>query len=281
MIVVTGGTGQLGTEFRRLLGDRAVYPGRDRLDLARPETVFGAVLELRPTLVINCAAYTAVDAAETDAATAARVNGDSVGQLARACAETGAGFVTFSTDYVFDGTKAAPYVESDPPAPINRYGATKLEGEELALTHHPGALVVRTSWVLSGTHPNFAATMLRLVAARPVDVVDDQRGHPTLVADLAPAVLDAVEAGATGIVHLTNAGVVTWFELARAVTEIAGLDPERVRPCRTEDFPRPAPRPRNSVLESERLARLRIPAMPHFRPSLERAVRSLVAAFGP
>jgi dTDP-4-dehydrorhamnose reductase len=275
VIVVTGGSGQLGTAFHRLLGDDAIVPSRTEVDLTDPEGAAAAVARLRPTLVINCAAYTAVDAAEEDRDTARLVNAVAVGELAAACARVGAGFVTFSTDYVFDGESERPYVESDPTGPGSVYGATKQEGETLALAAHPGALVIRTSWLLSGTHPNFAATMLRLGASRELRVVDDQRGHPTLVSDLAPATLAAIDAGATGLLHLTNAGVVSWFELAREVLTIAGMDPSVISPCSTADYPLPARRPTNSVLASERIGELGLAPLPHYRPALEAAVARL------
>jgi len=275
VIVVTGGSGQLGTAFRHLLGDDVIFPSHTEVDFTDPEGAAAAVARLRPTLVINCAAYTAVDAAEEDRDTARLVNAVAVGELAAACARGGAGFVTFSTDYVFDGQSDRPYVESDPTSPVSAYGATKQEGETLALAAHPGALVIRTSWLLSGTHPNFAATMLRLGANREFRVVDDQRGHPTLASDLAPATLAAVDAGATGLLHLTNTGVVSWFELAREILTIAGMDPSVISPCSTAEYPLPARRPANSVLGSERIGDLGLTPMPHYRPALEAAVAGL------
>lgn len=276
MIVVTGAGGQLGTAFRLLLGERATFLTRADLDFTDLDAIGPAVEALAPSAVVNCAAYTAVDAAEGDRETARTVNSLAVERLAAACAAIGARFVTFSTDYVFDGTSPDPYVESSPTGPLSVYGATKLEGERRALAAHPDALVVRTSWVMSGTHANFAATMLRLVRGGDVRVVDDQRGHPTFVSDLAPATLSALDAGATGLLHLTNAGTATWYEVARQVVSIAGFDQERISPCSTAEFPRPAPRPANSVLASERLDALGLAPMPHYAAAMERAVRQLV-----
>lgn len=276
MIAVVGAGGQLGTAFVDLLGHRAQPITRHQLDLTNLGAIRPWVEDLRPDLVVNCAAYTAVDAAETDEETARTVNASAVGELAAACARVGAGLVTFSTDYVFDGTKESGYLESDAPDPLNAYGRTKLEGERLALEALPSALVIRTSWVLSGTHRNFAATMLDLIARGPVRVVDDQRGRPTLVGDLARGTMSAIDAGATGVLHLANQGETTWYELAREIADIAGLDPERVSPCTTDDFPRPAPRPANSVLDSERLGPLDVEPLPHYRPSLESAVEQLL-----
>ena len=276
-IVVLGAAGQLGTAFHNLLGEGAVYLTRREADLAVPGGLAPVLDDLMPHVVLNCAAYTAVDRAESEPDLAAIVNAEAVEALARWSSTNRAKLVTFSTDYVFDGTKEDPYLESDPTAPINIYGATKRDGEIRALDADPDALVVRTSWVLSGTHPNFAATMLRLARERSLTVVDDQRGHPTLVEDLAPAVMEAVSRNASGIVHLANQGIVSWFELAQFVLDAAGLDPSGITPCTTDDYPLPAARPHNSVLDSERLSDLGLEPMPHFESALQRAVASMEA----
>lgn len=279
MIVVTGPTGQLGTAFGRLLEGREVRNlSETELDFKHLEEIPRALAAIGPSMVINCAAYTAVDAAEKDEDTARIVNATAVGALAAACADIGARFVTFSTDYVFDGTSADGYVESDRPNPMSAYGRTKLEGERLALDRNPDALVVRTSWLLSGTHANFASTMIELISRGPVRVVDDQRGRPTLADDLARATVDAVGRRATGILHLANEGITTWYGLAREIASVAGLDPERVTPCSTDEFPRPAPRPADSVLNSERVAELGIDPMPPYQASLAAAVKQLLDA---
>ncbi len=275
MIVVTGVPGQLGSAFRRRLGDSARYLEQDDLDLTDVATIRPTIEDLSPTLVINCAAYTAVDEAEEDEETARLVNATAVGAMAEVSNDIGASLVTFSTDYVFDGTSERPYVESDETKPINAYGRTKLEGEQLALGASPQTLVIRTSWLLSGTHPNFAATMLRLIAAGPVQVVDDQRGHPTFVDDLVAATLDALEAGATGVLHLANRGTTTWYGLAREIADLAGLDAGRVHPVGTDAFPRPALRPANSVLDSVRFDEFGLAPLPDYHESLDQAVAQL------
>ncbi len=277
MIVVTGAGGQLGTAFRELLGDRGRYLTRDELDLADLDAIGPAIAARTPDLVVNCAAYTAVDRAEDEPDVARTVNALAPERLAAAAREAGAAFVTYSTDYVFRGDAATPYVESSPPDPQSAYGRSKREGEERVLAAHDGALVVRTAWVLSGTHRNFAATMLRLARQGPVDVVDDQTGRPTLVGDLAPATMAAVAAGAAGLLHLTNQGTLTWYRLAREVLELAGMDRGLIRPTTTAQMPRPAPRPAYSVLASERLAELGIPPLPHYRSGLSEAVGGLLA----
>lgn len=278
MIVVTGAAGQLGTAFHRLLdGHDALYWDEPELDFTDLEAIPKALTTINPSLIINCGAYTAVDAAEENEPLARLVNATAVGELARAAANIGAGFVTFSTDYVFDGTKAGAYVESDRANPASAYGRTKLEGERLAMAAHPESLIVRTSWLLSGTHPNFASTMMKLIARGPVKVVDDQWGRPTLVDDLARVTMEAVSRGASGILHLANQGPTTWYGLTRDIATIAGLDVEGVSPCSTDEFPRPAPRPANSVLDSERIEDLGIGPMPPYWPGLEAAVHSLQA----
>jgi dTDP-4-dehydrorhamnose reductase len=278
VIVVTGALGQLGTAFGRILGDEARYIDIEEVDLTDAEATRSVIAGFDPSLIINCAAYTAVDAAEEDEATARAVNAVAVSNLATVAGDLGARLATFSTDYVFDGTKQGPYLEDDEPNPINAYGRTKLEGERLALAANPDTLVIRTSWLLSGTHPNFAATMLRLMAEGPVRVVDDQFGHPTFVDDLAAGTLRALDAQATGLLHLANQGTTTWFGLAREIAEAAGLDPDRVQPVGTETFPRPAARPANSVLESGRLADLGIDPLPDYHPSLAEAVVQLAGS---
>ena len=277
MILVVGETGQLGTAFRRRLGSEAGYLDRADLDLTDVDRIQPALAGLRPSAVINCAAYTDVDGAESEPEAADRVNATAVEAMATACAELGAAFVTYSTDYVFDGTSDRPYVESDSPSPINVYGSSKRAGEMAALSAHPGALIIRTAWVLSGTHANFAATMLRLARQGSVRVVADQRGSPTLVDDLVGATLAALEEKTSGILHMTNQGAVSWFELAQEVVSLAGLDPSIIDPCTTAEHPTPAARPANSVLESERLDSLGLHRLPHYRTSLERAVEELLS----
>jgi len=272
-MLVTGGTGQLGTAFRKILPD-AEYPDRAVLDLSDPAGVGEFLALTSPDGIINCGAYTAVDAAEEHEALATCVNGASVGVMARYAEDRGIPFVTFSTDYVFAGDATEPYLESSSTDPVNAYGRSKLAGEEAALAC-PDALVVRTSWVISGTHPNFVATMLRLGAERSLEVVDDQVGCPTCVDDLAPAALAALQGGATGLLHLTNAGETSWFELARKALEFAHLDPDRLTPIPTSGYPTPAARPAYSVLGSERRHRLGVSALPHWEDSLPAIVATL------
>lgn len=276
--LILGSTGQLGTAFRRLV-EHPVPLTRQQLDLASA-TVLDArrVLEsVQPSVVINCAAYTAVDKAESEEALATRVNGKAVGYLATAADELGVPFVTFSTDYVFNGRGARPYLESDPPDPVNAYGRSKLLGEQEAL-RFPGSLVVRTSWVLSATHRNFVTAIFGAVSSgREVRVVDDQRGCPTIVDDLAKATVEAVDAGVRGLLHLTNQGETTWFGLARAALEAVGWDPNLISPCTTDEYPTAARRPSYSVLGSEVVERSGIAPLPPWQDSIERVARGSIA----
>jgi dTDP-4-dehydrorhamnose reductase len=274
--LITGGTGQVGSALRALFPD-ADAPGRASLDLSEPEGIVPYLDAHRPSVILNAAAYTAVDRAEQEEQLATTVNGTSVGVLAGWAARRGVPFVTFSTDYVFDGTSPLPYPEDHPVSPINAYGRSKAAGESAALEANPDALIVRTSWVISGTHPNFVATMLRLAPERSLSVVDDQWGCPTINTDLAAAAAGALRAGATGILHLCNQGPTTWYRLGRAALEHAGIDPGRISPCTTADYPTPARRPANSVLASTRLGDLGLPPLPPWRSGLPDLVRRLTA----
>jgi dTDP-4-dehydrorhamnose reductase len=276
MILVTGGSGQLGTAFRRLLPD-AVFPARSEFDLSEPESIPGVLDRLRPTTIINCAAYTAVDRAESEPDVAMDVNGHSVGALARWAGRNGARLATFSTDYVFDGVSLDPYVESSPTHPLNVYGASKLLGERLAAESDAGALVVRTAWLLSTTHPNFVSKILERARRGPVQVVTDQTGCPTFVDDLARASAALLDGGATGLCHVVNSGSATWFDLAVAAVTAAGLDPALVEPTTSDSFPTEARRPAHSVLASERSD---VAATPHWRDRIGDLV-SRISAEGP
>jgi dTDP-4-dehydrorhamnose reductase len=222
--------------------------------------------------VVNCAAYTAVDQAESEEELATRVNGSAVEVLARATAARSLPMVTFSTDYVFNGTSDRPYRENDPTDPLNAYGRSKSAGERLALSANPLSLVIRTSWLISGTHPNFVASILRKAReGMALRVVDDQHGCPTVADDLAIATLEALSRGASGVLHLTNQGPTTWFHLAREAVQAAGLDPGQVSACSSADYPTLARRPTYSVLDSSRAQGLGI-QLPHWKESLPKLI---------
>ncbi len=263
MKLILGGSGQVGTALRRLLPE-AACPSHDELDLSDLGRLRQVVIALNPSLVINCAAYTAVDGAEADKDLATAVNGTAVGELAAAAAHLGIPLVTYSTDYVFAGERDEICTESTRPSPLNAYGGSKLIGEQLAM-EYSGALVIRTSWLLSTTHPNFVTTILSKAATGPVAVVDDQWGRPTMVDDLATATLAAVHRGATGMLHLAAEPTTTWRGLAMEACRLSGIDPELVTACSSAELTRAAQRPRHAVLGSERLSPL-----PDWRIGLER-----------
>ncbi|WP_406265211.1 dTDP-4-dehydrorhamnose reductase [Nocardia sp. NBC_00881] len=246
-LVVTGARGQVGRELLRLAPAARGY-GRAELDITDPSAVRAV---LAPgDVVVNCAAYTAVDRAETDIEAAYAGNETGPAVLAAACADVGARLIHLSTDYVFPGTHDRPYDTTDPTGPATVYGKSKLAGEQALLARCPDAHVVRTAWVYAGRGGDFVATMLRLEQERDtVDVVEDQLGSPTYAGDLATALLElAGRPDAPHVLHATNAGQASWFELARAVFAGIGADPGRVRPCDSSAYPRPARRPAYSVL---------------------------------
>lgn len=250
MELILGGSGQLGSSFRRVLPD-AISPPHSELDVTDTAQLDRYLARFTPELIINCCGYTNVDGAEDDPDQAMAVNGKAVGALANRADLLGIPFVTFSSDYVFDGRTDSPYVESSQPNPINAYGRSKEAGERLALQYR-GSLVIRTSWLFSETHPNFVATILRLVTAgKPVRVVDDQFGCPTHVDVLAEATMRAVSLCVNGVLHLASGPAVSWYQLAQSTTAAAGLDKETVTSCLSGEFPTRASRPLWSVLGSE------------------------------
>jgi dTDP-4-dehydrorhamnose reductase len=281
-VLVTGAAGQLGLDCVatcRAAGDEVAGLARDRLDVTDRDAVLGAVTTLRPDVVLHCAAWTAVDACEADPARAYTENALAVRWMADACRRTGTHLVTVSTDYVFDGTKVGPYHEWDTPAPRSVYGASKLAGEREALEAGIGATVVRTSWVCSEHGSNMVKTVLRLASERPeLSFVDDQRGHPTFTADLAPMLRRLALDRRSGLHHVTNQGAVSWYEFVQAIVLAMGKDPGMVRPIPTAALtpPRPAPRPANSVLDNAVLRAAGVALLDDFRLPLERVVRRLL-----
>lgn len=241
---------------------------RADLDVTDGQAVLAKIRRIAPAAVINCAAWTDVDEAERAEEQATRVNGAGAGILARAAAATGAWMVHVSTDYVFDGAKRTPYVESDRPAPLSAYGRSKLAGEIEVARGAPGAhTVVRTSWLFGAGGRSFPQTILRLLAERSeLTVVDDQLGCPTFTDHLAPSLVElATEAAMVGVVHIAGGGACTWCQFAQAIVQEAGLEAE-IKPGRTADMDRPAPRPLYSVLRSERP---QVPELAHWREGLE------------
>ncbi|MEU5437122.1 dTDP-4-dehydrorhamnose reductase [Streptomyces sp. NPDC020719] len=284
--LVTGAGGMLGRDVVARLAGRPTHAAdRSALDLTDAAAVRDAVAAARPAVVVNCAAWTAVDDAETREPQALRINGGGAEHLARACAETGALLLHVSTDYVFAGDATTPYPESAPPGPRTAYGRTKLAGERAvrALLPHSGH-VVRTAWLYGAGGANFVRTMIRLESAREhLDVVDDQRGQPTWTADLADRLVrlgEAALAGAApaGYWHGTSSGHGTWCELARETFRLLGADPARVRPTTSAAFARPAPRPAYSVLGHDRWREAGLAPIRHWRAALAEAMPALLAA---
>ncbi|MFC8144576.1 dTDP-4-dehydrorhamnose reductase [Streptomyces paradoxus] len=279
--LITGAGGMLGRDVVRELtsrGETVVGLDRAALDITDPEAVDAAVREHRPDLVVNCAAYTAVDDAETDEARALEINGDGPRLLARACAAHDARMIHVSTDYVFSGeARTTPYPEDHPTGPRTAYGRTKLAGERAVLDELPGAsAVLRTAWLYGVHGSNFVRTMIGLEARRDtLDVVDDQRGQPTWSADVAGRIADLgplLGPGAHGVFHATGAGEATWYDLAREVFSLIGADPDRVRPTSSAAFPRPAPRPAYSALAHGRWQEIGLPLPRDWRSALHEAL---------
>jgi dTDP-4-dehydrorhamnose reductase len=291
-LLVTGGAGQLASALAAAAlppGVELVRVGRPQFDFDFSHTIEKVVSSIQPTLVVNAAAYTAVDAAETDEAAACRANRDGPQRLAGLCARHQIDLIHVSTDYVFDGSKGAPYVETDPTSPTGVYGASKLAGEALVLAALPQAVVLRTAWVYSHTGKNFVKTMLNL--ARKTDhlrVVADQIGCPTNAADLAAAILAiAVQMvsskRAGGIYHAAGTGWTSWHGLACAAFEAAtpyGLKPPSVAAITTADYPTPARRPADSRLDCMKLAQTYGVRLPPWRESLGPTVAALCDAPG-
>jgi dTDP-4-dehydrorhamnose reductase len=281
--LVTGAGGMLGRDLVSDLERRreTVYRlTHEQLDLTDEAAVHSAVRAARPDVVVNCAAWTAVDDAEAHEDAALLVNGHGAGYLAAACADGGARLVHMSTDYVFAGDAGCPYAEHDAPAPRTAYGRTKLVGERAVIAQLPRTgYVVRTAW-LYGTHgPNFVRSMIRLAHERPyVDVVDDQLGQPTWTVDVAGQILALIRShSAAGVYHATSSGETTWFGLAREVFLLLGADPARVRRTTSSQYRRPAPRPAYSVLGHQAWTAAGIKPIGDWRLALRRAFPLLTA----
>ncbi|MDH6434345.1 UNVERIFIED_CONTAM: dTDP-4-dehydrorhamnose reductase [Streptomyces canus] len=277
--LVTGAGGMLGQDVLARLaqaGERYVALDRAALDLTDADAVSAALDEHRPAVVVNCAAWTAVDDAETREDEALAINGDGPANLAAACARTGAVLLHVSTDYVFAGDAQEPYAEDAPTAPRSAYGRTKLAGEKAVLGIERG-YVVRTAWLYGTGGPNFVRTMIKLEGVKDtLDVVDDQRGQPTWSADLAGLLVElglGALAGTApaGVYHGTNSGETTWHGFTQEIFRLLGTDPDRVRPTTSDAFVRPAPRPAYSVLGHDRFAEAGIEPLRDWRTALTEA----------
>ena len=274
MYLVTGSNGQLGSELKRLLGDKADYTDRNLLDITNPEAVRLVVNPERYQAVINCAAYTAVDKAEDDAETAARINIEGPANLA----VSGVPLIHISTDYVFDGKNYVPYIETDPARPKSVYGCTKFEGEKIVMSRADTAVIIRTSWLYSEYGSNFVKTMRRLGKERGMlKVIFDQVGTPTYAGDLAAAIvhiLPQIRPGMKSIYHFFNEGVCSWYDFARAIIEMSGLSCD-IRPIESWEYPSKAARPPYSVLNKAKIKKDFGIRIRHWRDALRECIDNL------
>jgi dTDP-4-dehydrorhamnose reductase len=283
-IIVTGANGQLGRELREISGG---YPQWDFIFLTRADLSIeddAATLaffeKIRPAYCINCAAYTAVDKAETEKEAAFLINGLAVGSLAAACSRVNARFLHVSTDYVFDGNSSVPLQEGDPTGPVNVYGASKWQGEQLALQHNRETVIIRTSWVYSEFGHNFVKTMIRLMKEKEsINVINDQIGSPTYAADLA-AVIGQIVTGPVfvpGIYHYSNEGQISWYDFAATIKELTG-SVCIVNPIPGSQYPTPAKRPHYSLLDKSLIRSTYGIKIPGWRDSLSVCIGKLHAA---
>lgn len=267
-LLVTGATGMLGRAVTRAAEEtmhEVVALARSDLDVTDRDAVGERIRAEAPDAIVNCAAWTDVDGAEAEEEAATRVNGLGAGNVAAAATDVRARVLHVSTDYVFDGGKPDPYLERDATAPRSAYGRSKLAGELAVARAGPEHLVVRTAWLFGAGGRNFVETILSLADERDeLRVVEDQVGCPTWTGHLAPALVSLAGSDAGGLVHVAGEGPCSWYEFAVAITGAAGLE-ARVEPCPTSEFPRPAPRPANSALRSERDD---APRLPHWREGL-------------
>jgi len=281
-VFIAGSQGQLGCALLKTAPVGAVLAGYDidTLDITNEAAVMQAVAHCAPDIIINAAAYTAVDKAESEESLALAINGKAVGNLARAAHAENAQLVHVSTDFVFDGSASTPYGVDAAPSPINAYGRTKLVGEQLAGSD---ALIVRTAWVHAAKGSNFVHTMLRLMQQRDeIGVVADQIGTPTWANSLAQAIWSLTDAKVSGIHHFTDSGIASWYDFAMAIMEealaIGLLEHEIVvNPIRNQDFPTPAARPAYSVLDKSKTNALLGRAAPHWRKNLRQMLKEVKA----
>ena len=265
-ILVTGGNGQLGKELREFsslhTGLDFVFLSREELPIHQFELVRNYFNTLKPAYCINCAAYTAVDKAESEKDLAFQINGEAVGVLAAVCKEHNTKLIHISTDYVFNGEASYPYTENFPTDPINIYGASKLEGEKQAMELNPGSIIIRTSWLYSSLGKNFVKTMVKLMSEKDeVKVIKDQLGSPTNAADLAETIFNIIGYchlqiydWSPGIYNFSNEGIISWYDFAKAIKEITA-SPCDIKPISTAQYPTPAKRPAYSVLDKTKIQR--------------------------
>ncbi len=280
-ILITGCNGQLGNEMQLLekTNPQHTYFNTDvaELDITDQQAVEVFVKENAVDGIVNCAAYTAVDKAEANQELCRLLNTVAPGYLAEAVGKCGGWMIQISTDYVFDGTKHTPYVETDPVCPNSVYGSTKLDGEERAMKACPDTMVIRTAWLYSTFGNNFVKTMIRLGKEKPeLGVIFDQVGTPTYARDLALAIFAAINQGVIpGVYHFSNEGVISWYDFTKAIHRIAGITGCHVRPLHTEEYPTPAARPHYSVLDKTKIKQTYNIEVPYWEESLAECISKL------
>lgn len=290
-ILVTGANGQLGMELRDLASNQSsfsfVFLSREELPIENDEAIKSVFEKYRPQYLINCAAYTAVDKAESEKEQAFLINSAAVGILARNCKEFDTQLIHISTDYVFNGKANAPYHEDSPTDPVNMYGASKLDGENQALTNDPAVIIIRTSWVYSSYGKNFVKTMLRLMnEKKEISVVNDQFGSPTYAADLAEGIIgiikkihaDSSSGNYAGIYHYSNDGLISWYDLALAIKELSGSNCI-VHPIPTSSYPTPAKRPLYSALDKTKVQDIFKIELKDWKQSLAACIKKTLKSF--
>ena len=282
-ILITGANGQLGNEMRVLSAENPEYAyfftDVAELDICNEQAILDFVKANQINVIVNCAAYTAVDKAEENVELCTRLNADAVGYLAKAAETHGAEFIQVSTDYVFDGTSHIPYQETEATCPNSVYGHTKLAGEQNALTLCSRSMVIRTAWLYSTFGNNFVKTMIRLGKEREnLGVIFDQVGTPTYARDLARAIFTAIRQGVVpGIYHFSNEGVCSWYDFTKAIHRLAGITTCHVKPLHTEEYPTPAKRPHYSVLDKTKIKNTYHIEIPYWMDSLQSCIVELEA----
>ena len=281
-ILITGANGQLGNEIRVLSAEYPEYSyfftDVEELNICNEQAVMDYVEDHQIHVIVNCAAYTAVDKAEEDVELCTKLNADAVGYLAKAAEANGAEFIQISTDYVFDGTAHIPYQETEPTCPNSVYGSTKLAGEQNALTLCTRSMVIRTAWLYSTFGNNFVKTMIRLGRERDsLGVIFDQVGTPTYARDLARAIFAAIRQGVVpGIYHFSNEGVCSWYDFTKAIHRLAGITTCHVKPLHTSEYPTKAKRPHYSVLDKTKIKEVYHVEIPYWEESLKECISKLI-----
>ena len=283
-VLVTGANGQLGWELQQAAKANPnfefIFLDRSAMDLSNPDGLLKIIESYAPSAIINTAAYTAVDKAETEKSLAHVINAEAVAELASIAKNKNIPFITYSTDYVFSGNAAIPYVTDTQLAPVNYYGKTKADGEQMALAANPDSIIIRTSWVFSSHGYNFVKTMIRLMKERDsLNIVGDQQGRPTYARDLATAsiqILNALNLGLPikGIYHFANTGETTWFDFAQKIKELAGLECT-LTSINSDQFPTPAKRPNYSVLDTQKIEKELNLHIPHWELALSDCILQL------